>query len=166
MNDAVMGQMNNRERTIVFFYVLIIFLVASVLCCFILFFVRTDYQFADGKQAALEQMSKVESFRKVQMKELARIQFVDGRIAKVDPSLNASYEKREINYSLGEIRKLYVKNKHDDRYRMFEYVALFYEMRMFDKERLWSSKKNIELFNADLERCRSGVEKKKLNFMQ
>lgn len=97
---------------------------------------------------------------------MERILFVDGRVAKVDPGLNASYEKREISFALGEIRKLYVQNKHDDRYRVFEYVALFYELRLFDKERLWTSQKNIEMFKADLERCRSGVENKKLNGLQ
>lgn len=157
---------SQRERTIVFFYVLILFVVFSSIGCFILFFMNSECHFAEGKLQALEQMSKVESFRTLQQKEMERILFVDNRIAKVDPSLNASYEKREINYALGEIRKLYVQNKHDGRYRMFEYMASFYELRMFDKERLWVSKKNIEMFNADLERCRSGVEKKKLNTLQ
>lgn len=166
MGDKVICGVSQREKTIVFFYVLILFALFSAIISFILFFSNADYRFADGKQEALEQMSKVENFRKAQQKEMSRILLVDGRIAKIDPSLNASYEKREISFALGEIRKLYVQNKHDDRFRIFEHVALFYELRMFDKERLWTSQKNAEMFKIDLERCLSGVEKKKINNLQ
>ncbi|MBP5458169.1 MAG: type VI secretion system transmembrane protein TssO [Paludibacteraceae bacterium] len=165
MESRDFSDKGQREKRIAFFYVLLLFISISIICSYILFFWNSSYHFSEEKQHALEQMAKVSSFREMQRKVVGQMEVLDGRLAKVDPSLNASYEKREINYSIGEIRKIHVDNKYDGRFRLFEQVALFYELCLFDKERLWSSKKNIERFNADLERCRSGVENKKLNFM-
>lgn len=161
-----LDSVNPRERTIAFFYVLILFVLTSMLCGFALFFSNPDYRRPSGKQEALEQMSRIRSFERTQSAWMEKVSSVEARVAKIDPSLNASYEKREINFILGEIRNVYVQNKWDERYRIFDQVAMFYELRVFDKERLWTTQKNIEKFHSDLERCRNSVDKKKIDLMQ
>ena len=42
-------------------------------------------------------------------------------------------------------------------------AANFYEMKLFDRERLSASQKNIEKFKLELENCRAGVETLKNN---
>ncbi|HOU68064.1 MAG TPA: type VI secretion system transmembrane protein TssO [Paludibacteraceae bacterium] len=165
-NVDEISSLNQREKLIGFFYVLILFVLTSVICSFVLFYTDTGLLTASGKEEALEQMARIRNFEKKQASWMDKINSVDERISKIDPSLNASYEKREINFILGEIRKEYVQNKWDERYRIFEHVAQFYELRMFDKERLWTTQKNIEKFSTDLERCRNSLEKKKIDLMK
>jgi len=161
-----LDSLNPRERTIAFFYVLILFVLASTSCGFVLFFSNPDYRCLGGKQEALERMSRIRSFERVQSAWMEKISSVESRVAKIDPSLSASYEKREINFLLGEIRNVHVQNKWDERYRIFDHLAMFYELRVFDKERLWTTQKNIEKFNSDLDRCRNSMDKKKIDLMQ
>lgn len=155
--------MNQREKTIGFFYVLILFVVTTIVCGFILFFSNSDYRLMDDKKSALVQMERIYRFEQAQAELLPKVKEVSERVTILDPALNASYEKREINYLLGEIRNVYTQNKWDERYRIFDHIATFYEFRMADKERLWSINKNIEKFKADLERCRNNTEAKRIN---
>lgn len=164
--DSDIKTINQREKTIGFFYVLILFGLTTMLCSFILFFSNTNYQLSGSKRHALEQMERVKRFELSQIEIEDKIKQVDEKINRLDPGLNASYEKREINYLLGEIREIYLRYKWDERYRVFDHVATFNEFRMSDKERLWNIKKNIEKFKADLERCRNNTENKKNNLKQ
>lgn len=158
--------MNQKEKTIGFFYVLILFITTTTLCSFILFFSNSDYRLIGDKETALKQMERIKRFEQVQQDLMPKVKEVEEKISKIDPSLNASYEKREINYLLGEIRNVYTQNKWDERYKVFDHIATFYEFRLSDKERLWGVKKNIEKFKSDLERCRNNTENKKNNLKQ
>lgn len=148
----------SREKISGFFYVLLLFVSTSALCSFILFFSGSDYQFAKSKSAALAQMERVNGFKKIQDEYIDKIKTLNDDVNKMNPGLNASYEKRELNYSFGELKKVYSDNKYDDRFRIFDQTAQFLEMKLFDRERLFSVQKNIERFNTDLERCRNGIE--------
>lgn len=108
-------------------------------------------------------MERIKSFEIKQMEMINKVLNVEEKINRMDPGLNASYEKREISYLLGEIRDVYIQHNWDERYKIFDHVATFYEFRLSDREQLWSIKKNIEKFKADLERCRSNTENKKDN---
>ena len=61
------------------------------------------------------------------------------------------------------MKKISDDNKYDARFRIFEQVASFYEMKLFDRERLAASQKNIEKFKIELDNCRAGVETLKNN---
>ncbi|EEN82560.1 type VI secretion system transmembrane protein TssO [Porphyromonas endodontalis] len=155
--------MNQKEKTIGFFYVLILFIVTTTLCSFILFFSNSDYRLLGDKESALKQMERIKRFEQAQLETMPKVEEVEEKVSKIDPALNASYKKREINYILGEIRNVYTQNKWDERYKIFDHIATFYEFYVSDKERLWSIRKNIDKFNADLERCRNNTENKKNN---
>lgn len=155
--------MNQREKTIGFFYVLILFCTMTVLSSLILFFPNYNYHLSSNKKQALEQMDRIKNFEVKQMDMINKVLSAEEKINRIDPGLNASYEKREISYILGEIRNVYIQNKWDERYKIFDHTATFYEFRLSDREQLWSTKKNIEKFKADLERCRSNTENKKNN---
>ena len=155
--------MNQKEKTIGFFYVLILFIVTTTLCSFILFFSNSDYRLLGDKESALKQMERIKRFEQAQLETMPKVEEVEEKVSKIDPELNASYKKREINYILGEIRNVYTQNKWDERYKIFDHIATFYEFYVSDKERLWSIRKNIDKFNADLERCWNNTENKKNN---
>ncbi len=155
--------MNQREKTIGFFYVLILFSLTTAICSFILFFSNSSFQLSGSKRSALEQMERVRRFEYSQNEIINKVKQADEKISRLDPGLNASYEKREVNYLLGEVRDVYLRYKWDERYRIFDHVATFYEFRISDKERLWNIKKNIEKFKIDLDRCRNNTENKKNN---
>ncbi len=152
------AQSTGKEKLAGFFYVFLVFLVASVVCSFILFFSGSDYRFAQSKQTALVQMERVSSFRKAQNSYIEKIEKINENVNQMNPGLNASQEKRDLNYEIGELQKIYTINKHDDRYRIFALLARYFELKLFDREQLYSSQKNIERFEAALERCRNGLE--------
>ena len=42
-------------------------------------------------------------------------------------------------------------------------MAVFYELQLLDKDRLWNIQQNIEKFKSDLERCRTNTENRRNN---
>ena len=50
-----------------------------------------------------------------------------------------------------------------NRYKIFEQMAIFYELQLLDKDRLWNIQQNIEKFKSDLERCRANTENRRNN---
>lgn len=152
---------NSREKSIGFFYVLLLFGITTALCSYILFFLNNNYKALEGKQAILEQIQRVRTFQKVQQTQMEKIQQIHQKTAQMNPEIKAAYEKREINFLIGEIRNVYTQQKWDIRYKIFDQVATFYEFRMADKDRLWNIQQNIEKFKSDLERCRANTETKR-----
>ncbi len=154
---------NSREKNIGFFYVLILFCITTALCGYILFFSNNNYKALEGKKAILEQIQRVNDFEKVQRLQMEKIQQINKKIAQINPELKAAYEKRELNFLIGEVRNVYTQQKWDVRYKIFDQVATFYEFRMADRDRLWNIQQNIEKFKSDLERCRANTESRKNN---
>jgi len=151
--------LTSKERITGLLYVLLLFSVTSFVCAYILFINDSDYHFAKSKKDAIVQLERVKSFRDAQSDIDDQLSKIDALVNKINPALNASYEKRELSYLLGEVRKVYTDNKYDDRYRIYNIVADFYEMRVFERERLFASEKNIETFQKLLDNCRAGMDK-------
>lgn len=151
---------NSREKTIGFFYVLILFCTATGLSSYILFF-SSNYKPLEGKKTILEQIRRVNEFKEKQQLQMEKIQQINQKIAQINPELKAAYEKRELNFLIGEVRNVYTQQKWDVRYKIFDQVATFYELRMADKDRLWNIRQNIEKFKSDLERCRANTESRR-----
>lgn len=153
----------SKEKVTGLLYVISIFLVATGICAYILFVYKSDYHFANGKNEALAKLERVSVFQKAQSDYFDKITAIDNSVRKINPDVNASYEKRELNYTIGEVKKISVDNKYDARFKIFEQVATFFEMKLFDRERLAASQRNIEKFKMELDNCRSGVETLKNN---
>lgn len=151
--------LTSKEKITGLLYVLLLFSVTSFVCAYILFINDSDYHFAKSKKDAIVQLERVKSFRDAQGDINDQLTKIDDLVNKINPALKASYEKRELSYLLGEIRKVYTDNKYDDRYRIYNIVADFYEMRVFERERLFASEKNIEIFQKLLDNCRAGMDK-------
>lgn len=152
-----------KEKVTGLLHVVFLYLSTTLICAYILFAHNSDYQFANGKKSALEQLERVNAFQTVQSENMEKIVEIAEFVNRIKPDVNASYEKRELCYLIGEIRKISTDNKYDARYRIFEQVAAFYEMKLFDRERLSASQKNIEKFKVELDNCRGGVETLKNN---
>ncbi|MCQ2189347.1 MAG: type VI secretion system transmembrane protein TssO [Paludibacteraceae bacterium] len=155
--------LTSKEKEIGMMYVVLLYVLTTSACAYILFFYNADNQFANGKKEALAQMERVCQFQAAQSSHFDKITAIDNSVNKINPEVNASYEKREINYTIGELKKIYSDNKYDARYRIFEQAASFYELKLFDRERLTASQKNIEKFRRELDNCRGGVETLKNN---
>lgn len=155
--------LTSKEKVTGLLYVLSIFIITTGICSYILFLHNSDYEFANGKKEALEQLERVNSFRSAQSDYLNKIEEIDDKVNRINPEVNASYEKRELFYTIGEVKKVSADNKYDARYRIFEQVASFYEMKLFDRERLAASQRNIEKFKTELDNCRGGIETLKNN---
>ncbi|MEE1083743.1 MAG: type VI secretion system transmembrane protein TssO [Paludibacteraceae bacterium] len=150
----------SKEKVTGLIYVLSLFLITTGICGYILFVYNSDYRFANGKKDALSKLERVRNFQNAQSEYIEKIMAIDNSVNSIDPSVNASYLKQNLNYEIGEIKKISGdnNNKYDARFKIFDHVASFYEMKLFDKERLSVSLKNIEKFKADLDKCRGGVE--------
>lgn len=155
--------LTSKEKVTGLIYVLSLFLLTTGICAYILFMYNSDYHFANGKKDALTKLERVGVFQMTQSDYFEKITSIDNGVNKINPEVNASYEKREVNYTIGEVRKISDDNKYDARFRIFEQVASFYEMKLFDRERLAASQKNIEKFKIELDNCRAGVETLKNN---
>jgi len=151
--------LTSKEKITGLLYVILLFSVTSFICAYILFINDSDYHFAKSKKEAVVQLERVKSFRDAQKENEDQLTKIETLVNKINPALNASYEKRELNYMLGEVRKIYTDNKYDDRYRIYNLVADFYELRVFERERLFASVKNIEKFQKLLDDCRAGMDK-------
>ena len=151
--------LTSKEKITGLLYVLLLFSVTAFICAYILLINDSDYHFAKSKKDAVVQLERVKSFRDAQSDMEDQLSKIDALVNKINPALNASYEKRELNYMLGEVRKVYTDNKYDDRYRIYNTIADFYELRVFERERLFASEKNIERFQKLLDDCRAGMDK-------
>ncbi len=151
--------LTSKEKITGLLYVLLLFSVTAFICAYILFINDSDYHFAKSKKDAVVQLERVKSFRDAQSDMEDQLSKIDALVNKINPALNASYEKRELNYMLGEVKKVYTDNKYDDRYRIYNTIADFYELRVFERERLFASEKNIERFQKLLDDCRAGMDK-------
>lgn len=157
------SSLTSKEKVTGLLYVVSLFIIIIGICSYILFVYRSEYHFVDGKNDALEKLERVNSFQNAQSDYYDKITEIDEMVSNINPDVNASYEKRELYYTIGEIKKVTSDNKYDLRYRIFEQVASFYEMKLFDRERLSASQRNIEKFKIELENCRSGIETLKNN---
>ncbi len=155
--------LTSKEKVVGLLYVVSLFLLTTGICTYILFVYDSDYQFANGKKEALAKLERVSVFQSAQSDYFDKITAIDNGVNRINPEVNASYEKRELNYVIGEVKKISSDNKYDSRFRIFEQIATFYEMKLFDRERLSASKRNIEKFKMELDNCRSGVETLKNN---
>lgn len=153
----------SQEKIIGLVYVVTIFFLTTALCGYILFFSTNNYQTLKGKKAILEQIHRVRVFEKEQAEQMDKLELINTKIAQFDPSLKAIYEKQEITLLLGEVRNVYLQHKWDNRYKIFEQIAVFYELQLLDKDRLWNIQQNIEKFKSDLERCRTNTENRRNN---
>lgn len=151
--------LTSKEKITGLLYVLLLFSVTSFICAYILFINDSDYHFAKSKKDAIVQLERVKSFRETQSDIEDQLSKIDVLVNKINPALKASYEKPQLNYMLGEVRKVYTDNKYDDRYRIYNIVADYYEMIVFERERLFASEKNIETFQKLLDNCRAGMDK-------
>ena len=153
----------SQEKIIGLVYVVTIFFLTTALCGYILFFSTNSYQTLKGKKAILEQIHRVRVFEKEQAEQMDKIELINTKITQFHPSLKAIYEKQEITLLLGEVRNVYLQHKWDNRYKIFEQMAVFYELQLLDKDRLWNIQQNIEKFKSDLERCRTNTENRRNN---
>ena len=144
----------SQEKIIGLVYVVTIFFLTTALCGYILFFSTNSYQTLKGKKAILEQIHRVRVFEKEQAEQMDKIELINTKI---------THEKQEITLLLGEVRNVYLQHKWDNRYKIFEQMAVFYELQLLDKDRLWNIQQNIEKFKSDLERCRTNTENRRNN---
>lgn len=155
--------LTSKEKVTGLLYVVTLFVITTVICSYILFLHNSDYEFSNGKKDALEKLERVNSFQSVQSSHFDKITEIDNSVNRINPEVNASYEKRELFYTIGEVKKVSTDNKYDARYRIFEQVASFYELKLFDRECLSASQRNIEKFKTELDNCRGGIETLKNN---
>ena len=132
----------SQEKIIGLVYVVTIFFLTTALCGYILFFSTNNYQTLKGKKAILEQIHRVRVFEKEQAEQMDKLELINTKITQFDPSLKAIYEKQEITLLLGEVRNVYLQHKWDNRYKIFEQMAVFYELQLLDKDRLWNIQRN------------------------
>lgn len=158
MGQTKKNLFTTKEKALGIVYMLSLFLLVFGACSYLLFFSNPDFGSSSGKALALEQMKRINSFKEFQEERMEKIKALDDKVNSIDPGLNASYEKNEIRFVLGQFNDDYIQNKYDDRYRIFSLISKFYEYKLFDKERIWTSKKNIEQFVKDNEICQGCVE--------
>lgn len=150
----------SKEKVTGLIYVLSLFLVTTGICGYFLFLYNADNRFSNGKSEALLKLERVRVFQKTQSDYLERISAIDNNVNSINPNVNALYLKQNVNYEIGEIKKISSdnNNKYDARFKIFDHIAAFYELKLFDRERLSVSQKNIEKFKIDLDKCQGGVE--------
>lgn len=147
-----------NEKIVGLIYVLILFLVTTGICTHILFEQDMNNQFDHSKRDAMDKMERVSSFRDVQSEYFDRLTIIDDRLNSINPNVQANQLKGDLYYNVGVLKKVQNDNKYDLRFKIFGQLARFYEVKLTDKECLFASIKNIDLFKTELEECRSGVE--------
>lgn len=147
-----------NEKIVGLIYVLILFLVTTGICAHILFEQDMNNQFDNSKRDAMDKMERVSSFRNIQSEYFDRLTIIDDRLNSINPNVQANQLKGDLYYNVGVLKKVQNDNKYDLRFKIFGQLARFYEVKLTDKECLFASIKNIDLFKTELEECRSGVE--------
>lgn len=148
----------SMEKTIGLVYVLLIFLITTGICAYILFVRNSDYRFANGKKDAMYKVERVKAFQEAQAEYFDKIVAMEDYANQINPNVNASYQKNELKYIIGSVKKITADNKYDTRFRIFEQVADFYELKLFDREFLGVTVKNIDNLKVELDKCRGSVE--------
>lgn len=151
---------NRHEKTIGFVYVSVLFLIATLVCCWSLFY-YTDTGNETRKEFVIAKMDRIRQFQNIQSEKMMIVDSIYRKIQNYNPGINASYEENDIKYYLNDIKKLYDDNNYDGRYKIFYQVSGFYNMWFADKKELWSKRQNIIRFQKNLEECQIGLEKKK-----
>lgn len=158
MADKKVNRFTAKEKTLGLFYMIMLFLAVSGTCSYFMFFSNPNLGSSDGKALAMEGLKRISAFQKFQGERMEKLELLDGKVNAIDPGLKASYEKSEVKYMLGEFNKDYEDNRFDDRFRIFALVSRFYEYKMFTKERIWASKKNIQHFSDKYDFCEGCIE--------
>lgn len=158
MADKKTNRFTAKEKTLGLFYMIMLFLAVSGTCSYFVFFSNPNLGSSNGKALALEGLKRISAFQKFQSERMEKLELLDGKVNSIDPGLKASYEKSEVKYMLGEFNKDYEENRFDDRYRIFALVSRFYDYKMFTKDRIWASKKNIQHFSEKYDFCEGCIE--------
>ncbi len=158
MAENKSNRLTAKEKTLGLLYMIFLFLVVSGSCAYIMFFSNPDFASSSGKVLALERLKRVSDFQDFQKDRMEKIEALDAKVNGINPGLIASFEKSDVNYTLGELRKDFEDHRYDERYRIFSLVARFYEYKMFTKERIWASQKNIEHFSEKYDFCEGCIE--------
>ncbi len=148
----------SKEKIIGLIYVLMLFLITTGVCTYILFEQDMNTQFVNSKRDAMDKMGRVSLFRAVQSEYFDRLTIIDDRLNSINPNIKATQLKGDLYYNVGVLKDVQSKYRHDLRFKIFGQLARFYEMKLTDKECLFASIKNIDLFKSELDDCRSGVE--------
>ncbi|NDV70013.1 type VI secretion system transmembrane protein TssO [Dysgonomonas sp. 25] len=152
---------NRREKIIGFVYVSLMFIVTTAICCMCMFYYRSDDKSTARKEFAISKMERIRSFQDIQSEEMVIIDSIYQKIIAFNPGINASYEENDIKYYLNDLKRIYEKNSHDGRYKIFQQTSGFYSKWFDDRKELWSKQQNIANFRKNLEQCEIGLQKKK-----
>lgn len=157
--EQIKNTRNPRERVIGFIYVTVLFLVATLACCFCLFY-YSDGKTSTRKEFVISKMDRIREFQTLQNKQVQVIDSIYRKIKTFEPGVNASYEESDIKFYLNDIRRQYDNNNYDSRYKIFYQLPSFYNMWFADRKELWSKQQNIIRFRKNLEECEIGLQKK------
>lgn len=152
---------NKHEKNIAFSYVLILFVIATAVCCILLFRYNTNFTAFSRKDFVMIKMERIRNFQHIQDRQSVALDSLKGKILAFNPGVVAMYEESDIKYLINEIKEVYEKAPMDNRYKMFLHVAVFYETWFTDKKELWSKRENISNFKRNLEECEIGLQNKK-----
>lgn len=161
MKKNTKKHVNRRERIGGLIYVLFLFLGGIGLSVWLLLSNSDMSRIFTRKDSIEMKMARQHSFRKAQEESTAVCDMLAQKISGYDPSVNALYEKNDIQYIINELRKVYESNQHDKRYLVFLQAGDFYQMWFNDRQHLWSLNSNLEYLKNNLEECELGLEKKK-----
>lgn len=148
----------SMEKLTGLIYVLFLFLITVGVSGYILFVYKSDYQFANGKKDAMEKIERIHKFQNAQSEYFEKIEKMDEYANAINPDIYASFNKNDLNYIIGELKKFSEDNKYDIRFQSFNQVATLYETKLCDKERLGVTIRNIEKIKVELDKCRTGIE--------
>jgi len=152
---------NRREQITGFVYVSLMFIFTVAICCVCMFYYRSDDKSNTRKEFAISKMDRIRSFQQIQNEEMVIIDSIYNKISQFNPGINASYEENDIKYYLNDLKRIYEKNSHDGRYKIFQQTSAFYSRWFDDRKELWSKQQNISNFRKNLEQCEIGLQKKK-----
>lgn len=160
-NNNRKNTQNRRERIIGFVYVSLMFIVTTTICCLCMFYYWSDSKHTSRKEFAISKMDRIRSFQNIQSEEMLIIDSIYNKIDAFNPGINASYEENDIKYYLNDLKRIYDKNSHDQRYKIFQQTSSFYNKWFDDRKELWSKHQNIKNFRKNLEQCEIGLLKKR-----
>lgn len=152
---------SSREKNIAFFYVLILFVVTTTVCCTLLFRYNANFTVFTQKDFVVQKMERIQNFRHIQVQQAMPLDSLKNKITSFNPGVIALYEESDIKYLINEYKDIYERAHLDNRYKMFQHVAIFYEMWFTDKKELWSKRDNVMNFKKNLEECEIGLQNKK-----
>lgn len=152
---------NRRERASGVICVVTIFVVGLCVVCGLLFSDKDVSKVFKQKDTVNIKMKRQQNFKRIQDENTAVCDLVAKKIIHYDPSVNAVFEKDEIQYMINELRRKYGDNQSDRRYLVFQHMSSFYEMWFKDRQQVWSLSENVAYFKENLEECELGLVRKK-----